>query len=593
MKKVFGVLVLSFLFLFSFSNISFAQEENDKNCIDMATFYEEVNNSSQALTGKAQSFDSIRKTQIATALTDFVSIFVGDSIYCIKDEEAAAKTSAFKSNGIIGWLDNANSSFLSGLPNISVTNHLAQEFVPGYSGNNNALAQYTSDYGSCVREKDVKETEENETDSPSFPSFTVCACGSEPDSDGKKCVPFEEEYAKHYDTHSPAIQREVNEQITNAISQYLGFGKIDFNSGVTEVEDKSGFRYLQDIKLDVLWSITRNIAYLFFVVVMIVIGFMIMFRSKIGGQILVSVGNSIPRLVVCLLLVTFSFAISGIMLDIGKMSMNVINNQMREAQEKVAGEGDAVEEIDVSNMINLSDRAIYELESTPFFLDKEQTEVTESVSEKKWTGKTSDLVSRFLQKAGTAFILGSIRKAKTPFNTVKNIFVTGVWEIPNLAQLLKLGVILLVVAYASFKLFLTIITSYAKIFVNVILAPLQIAVGAIPGNFNSVTNWFKTLAANILVFPTIVAILGFAQFLSVAIDPENFVFFGDQGIFLPENLVSIKGVLIVGGYFFAASAPSLVKGLIKVEEDKTMSSMGETVQKSASKIPMIGGIFGK
>jgi len=616
MKKVFGVLVLSFLFLFSFSNISFAQEENDKNCIDMATFYEEVNNSSQALTGKAQSFDSIRKTQIATALTDFVSIFVGDSIYCIKDEEAAAKTSAFKSNGIIGWLDNANSSFLSGLPNISVTNHLAQEFVPGYSGNNNALAQYTSDYGSCVREKDVKETEENETDSPSFPSFTVCACGSEPDSDGKKCVPFEEEYAKHYDTHSPAIQREVNEQITNAISQYLGFGKIDFNSGVTEVEDKSGFRYLQDIKLDVLWSITRNIAYLFFVVVMIVIGFMIMFRSKIGGQILVSVGNSIPRLVVCLLLVTFSFAISGIMLDIGKMSMNVVGNLMYDAQ-KTVEPNKLTTKVDIASFSNLTDQLLYHVDSRNESGSKDD-ELESIIREKMlkedrissdWKGQTGSIMGEIALRWGAAFLMSSAKESEfnpgdiislifprlaklmESFDLIWDILLVGL-QVANYPRLLKLILWLLIALYASVKLFITIVTSYARIFVNVVLGPIQMALGAIPGNFNSVIRWFKSLAANILVFPVIVAILGFSQFLATAVQPQNFVFFGNQGIFIPEGLITIKGVLLVAGYLFAANAPKFVQSFMKVEEDRTLAVVGANIQKSASRMPLLGGVFG-
>ena len=83
--------------------------------------------------------------------------------------------------------------------------------------------------------------------------------------------------------------------------------------------DSAGYKYLKDsLKLDKLWGQSRNIAYMFFVVAMIVIGFMIMFRNKIGGQVLVSISNSIPQLIICLVLVTFSFAIAGIMLDIGR-----------------------------------------------------------------------------------------------------------------------------------------------------------------------------------------------------------------------------------------------------------------------------------
>ena len=46
----------------------------------------------------------------------------------------------------------------------------------------------------------------------------------------------------------------------------------------------SGFDDLEETRIVDLWSHTRNIAYVFYVVIMIVIGFMIMFRNKIGAS---------------------------------------------------------------------------------------------------------------------------------------------------------------------------------------------------------------------------------------------------------------------------------------------------------------------
>ena len=135
--------------------------------------------------------------------------------------------------------------------------------------------------------------------------------------------------------------------------------------------------------------------------------------------------------------------------------------------------------------------------------------------------------------------------------------------------------------------------SYARIFVSIVLGPIQIALGAIPGNFNSVIRWFKSLTASILVFPAIVGILGFAEFFSSVVDPKNFVFFGNKGVFLPEGLISMRGIFLIAGYFFAAKAPDLIKGFMKIEEDKTLSAAGASVKQSMSKIPMIGGMFGK
>lgn len=54
----------------------------------------------------------------------------------------------------------------------------------------------------------------------------------------------------------------------------------------------AGYDDLQQMGVDDLWSKMRNLAYLGYVIVMIIIGFMIMFRHKIGGQTMVTIGNS-------------------------------------------------------------------------------------------------------------------------------------------------------------------------------------------------------------------------------------------------------------------------------------------------------------
>ena len=131
-------------------------------------------------------------------------------------------------------------------------------------------------------------------------------------------------------------------------------------------ERQKGFDYLRNLKVDLLWGETRNIAYLFFVIVMIVAGFMIMFRKNLPGQVVVSIGNSIPRIVISLILVTFSFAIVGLMLDIGRIGMSVVNNTLAAAERKVTG-ATTVAETDISGVGRLTDQALYHLEEKSVF----------------------------------------------------------------------------------------------------------------------------------------------------------------------------------------------------------------------------------
>jgi len=56
-------------------------------------------------------------------------------------------------------------------------------------------------------------------------------------------------------------------------------------------------------------------AYLIMVILLIASGFLIMFRVKINPQTIVSLQTMIPKLIITMLLVTFSFAIAGLVID--------------------------------------------------------------------------------------------------------------------------------------------------------------------------------------------------------------------------------------------------------------------------------------
>jgi hypothetical protein len=65
-----------------------------------------------------------------------------------------------------------------------------------------------------------------------------------------------------------------------------------------------------------IWKVFRDISYMLLVLVLIAIGFMIMFRAKLNPQTVISVENSLPKIVVALLLITFSFPIAGFLIDL-------------------------------------------------------------------------------------------------------------------------------------------------------------------------------------------------------------------------------------------------------------------------------------
>lgn len=628
MKKIVSTIVVVFLLLISFSKVSFAgdlevvKEQNGKTCIDLATYYEDANITSQAITGKVQSLDSVKKAENIAAFTNILSLFLGDSIFCVNDEEAAAKSMGLKSDGLLGYVNNLNTSLLSSLPSVNVLDHLAEEFVPGYSGYNTTFAQDPCgqepnpvyDAGNWQIWKDCRDQHGLSTTT----TPTQGSCGDEPNLTHEPVKWQEWRNCVSQNLQSTSNMTDDEKEHTSKVfnkagslfmqnSQFQSNLQAQVQAANTVYGSQSGFEYLKNLKVDLLWSETRNIAYLFFVVAMIIIGFMIMFRKNLPGQVVVSVGNSIPRVVLSLVLVTFSFAISGLMLDMGRLGMLAINRTFVAAETKIGG--GKVEGVDISSVTRLTDQALYYLEgqsmwdsNLPSNVQNALNGAEDIITNNEGLGKTSSVAVRIGINLLIATLLDTGEETEVtelpmvgatgPLELIIDLAMSGI-KYFTLAKAARLILLLLIALYASIRLFITMFTTYVKIIINTVIAPLQIALGAVPGNESSITRWFKTAASNVLVFVVIIAILAFSKFLSIAMDPAKFNFFGTKGVFFPEWLVHTKGVLVVAGYLYASNAPSIVNGFMNIEQSKAAIGVGENVKKSASKIPLIGSMFNK
>ncbi len=74
-----------------------------------------------------------------------------------------------------------------------------------------------------------------------------------------------------------------------------------------------------------MWSVMRNFSYALFVFIILIFAFMIMFRVKISPQVVVSVQSALPKVAITLVLVTFSFAIAGFLIDLMYVVIGIIS----------------------------------------------------------------------------------------------------------------------------------------------------------------------------------------------------------------------------------------------------------------------------
>lgn len=114
-----------------------------------------------------------------------------------------------------------------------------------------------------------------------------------------------------------------------SLPQYLAYvqNRAGFPVKPAYAQYQGGFEAMRPIIK--IWELMRNIVYLFFVVVFVAVGFMIMFRKKLNPQTTISIQLALPGIVVSLVLVTFSYAISGLIIDISELGTRVISTIFR------------------------------------------------------------------------------------------------------------------------------------------------------------------------------------------------------------------------------------------------------------------------
>jgi hypothetical protein len=219
-----------------------------------------------------------------------------------------------------------------------------------------------------------------------------------------------------------------------------------------------GFNALQPVQT--IWESFRNIAYVGFVLVFVIIGFMIMFRAHISPQAVATVQDSLPRIVIALFLVTFSYAIAGFMIDAMFLLLNVIINALP------GGDKQFVFHKSVFGAI--------------------------LGSWKETFGMVSDALTTII---GNVADLGFLDKLLKYFGGTIGALVVGI------------GLL-----FVMFKVFIMLLTAYAYIVILTITAPFFFLAQALPGN-NSGSTWFKQMAANVAVFPVVAIMFIFAGIL--------------------------------------------------------------------------------
>jgi len=179
-----------------------------------------------------------------------------------------------------------------------------------------------------------------------------------------------------------------------------------------------------------LWKITRNISYALMSVVLLVVGIMIIMRKQLDQKVIVTIQYALPKIVAVFILITFSYPIGAIVAAISYSFTNWANI-LTIISEATGGD----------------------------------TLLTWAQSGIGMGGAGMALIALMLNLAGIG---------------------------PAIAIITILLIIIIICLWIILQAKLFFI--YIKIVIEIITAPLQLAMSAIPGNDAQLSNWFKKLA---------------------------------------------------------------------------------------------------
>ncbi len=255
-----------------------------------------------------------------------------------------------------------------------------------------------------------------------------------------------------------------------------------------------GFNGLQPLLP--IWKGFRNIAYSILAILMIVVGFMVMFRKKIDTKTVVTVQNALPGIVVTMILITFSYAIAGFLIDLMYVT-TALGIALLGPAGYTTGQGAFSGSLSTGTVqadyLNGGFLALF----------------------RGIFGPLLNLVNPF--SGAFSVVSSALQQGFQPNNFLPGL-ISGTIQVGSQLILGPLLTLIMLVAFliAFVRIFFMLLSSYINIILAVIIAPLQLLLGALPGG-DGFGSWAKNIITNLIAFPITILVLIIANWLGSSV----------------------------------------------------------------------------
>lgn len=349
-----------------------------------------------------------------------------------------------------------------------------------------------------------------------------------------------------------------------------------------------------------LWQWSRNTVYIFYVIIVIVLSALILFRQQLSGSAAVSVINSLPSLILSLVLVTLSYPIAGFFVDLIYIGANVAQGLLITSD---GAPGYEFTQSDSFQFRNQNNNNVFYLQpddpqmSIWAIWGTAKTEVfPEDCVGNKNKPCSSNLLPNF--EGQDSVVLRFVGEVMQVSEKTANVIVGNVSGNSLINLILGLTALM-----ASFRLFLTLLKNYVLLTLSPLYLPWMFLFAAIPSRTkSSIVNALKPLAAASLSFVAVYVL--FLIMIIIGRSAEmNETAFNRVGQFTfappllgydPDSLImadqSITRTLIIYILFLAApTIPDMVNSFLNVQSSSQLAGqVGSNASKGFS--TLFGGL---
>lgn len=305
-----------------------------------------------------------------------------------------------------------------------------------------------------------------------------------------------------------------------------------------------GFNALQPFLA--FWRAVRNLAYILFVIGIVGLGLAIMFRSKISPQATITIQSALPRVIIALILITFSYAIVGFMIDLTYVFFGILVWGLDAAGLYRNTGVDA--QYFWNEYLNSS------IATTFGFIFSKGIEGAGDIL------RSGTLPAGGLISLGIVGIAVAIISFLPPFAPVALPFLA----VAGPAIILLLLGLALAIIFFLFRVFFALARAYLGLIIFTIFAPFIIFFNTLAGR-GIWDGWLKHITANLLVFPAVGLVVFIVDVLRRQIDATQ----AGQILWGPpyigsNNQAILNAVIALGALMIIPSLPDIINQLLGI-----------------------------